>query len=249
MSARFVLFASLALIFTSCTKKSEEAPPPAPTVAAAAGPTFTLNGTVNFPTGSGIKVDSIKMSADPVCQKANEGKPTKSESLVVNPNKTLANVFVYVKEGAPASPAANLPAVEFDQRGCRYVPHVFGVRVNQPIKIINSDPTLHNVHAQASANPGFNAGMPSQGMTIEKKFTKPETMIHIKCDVHGWMGAYVGVLDHPFFAVTDDSGNFSIKDLPAGTYTLEAWHEKLGTKTQQLVVDATSAAKPLSFEF
>ena len=102
------------------------------------------------------------------------------------------------------------------------------MRVGQPIEIINSDPTLHNIHAMPKANSEFNTGQPMQGMKTKHTFTAKEVMVPFKCDVHGWMNAYVGVLDHPYFAVTGEDGKFALKGLPPGTYTIEAWHEKLG---------------------
>ena len=143
--------------------------------------------------------------------------------------KGLANVFVYVKDGlgnyvydTPTTPAT------IDQKDCRYHPHVFGMRVGQPLEIINSDPTLHNIHALPKVNMEFNNGQPIQGMKMTHTFTAKEVMIPFKCDVHGWMNAYVGVLDHPYFAVTDASGNFEIKLAPAGKCRLMVWQEAVG---------------------
>jgi plastocyanin len=126
--------------------------------------------------------------------------------------------------------------VVLDQKGCQYVPHVFGVRVGQPVEVRNSDPTLHNVHAIPQTNGEFNQGMPLQGMTLDQTFTAPEIGVPFKCDVHGWMSSYAGIVAHPYFAVTDASGAFALPDLPAGTYTLEVWHEKLGTRTQSITI-------------
>lgn len=195
-----------------------------------------LTGKVNF-GGAAPKAAPIRMNADPGCGKLHTA-PVLDPTVSVNANKTLANVFVYVKEGVKkeAIPAAPSAAVEFDQKGCMYKPHVVGLRVGQTLKIINSDALLHNVHAMPKANKGFNIGMAQKGQSSEKKFDKPETMIKFKCDVHGWMNAYIGVVEHPFFAVSDDKGAFEIKDLPAGEYTVEAWHEKLGTKTAKVTV-------------
>ena len=120
--------------------------------------------------------------------------------------------------------------------------------VKSETEILNSDDTLHNIHSLPEKNEAFNLGMPVKGMKYTKKFDKPEVMIRIKCDVHGWMSAYCGVLSHPFFAVTAEDGTYTIKDLPAGTYTIEAWHEKLGTLTQQVTVGATES-KPAAFTF
>ena len=172
------------------------------------------------------------------------------ETYVVGPSgTTLGNVFVYVKDGLSGYtfPAPTTPA-RIDQQGCRYHPHVFGMQVGQPLEIVNSDPTLHNIHAIAKNNREFNQGQPIQGMKQTHTFTSPEVMIPFKCDVHGWMNAYVGVLPHPFFAVTDASGAFSLKGLPPGTYTIEAWHEKLGTSSQTVTLGAKDA-KAITFTF
>jgi hypothetical protein len=135
-----------------------------------------------------------------------------------------------------------------DQKGCQYLPHVQGVMVGQKVKIVNSDPTLHNIHAHAKANPEFNQGQPFQGMEMEKVFDKVEVMIPFRCDVHPWMASYMGVLDHPFFAVSKADGSFEIPNLPPGSYTLEAWHESLGTQTADVTV-AAGAPADANFSF
>ncbi len=129
-----------------------------------------------------------------------------------------------------------------------YHPHVFGMMVNQPLEIVNADQTLHNIHALPKSSKAFNIAQPKQGMKMEKTFDKPETMVKIKCDVHNWMSAYVGVLDNPYFAVSDDKGSFTIKDLPAGQYEVEAWHEKYGAQTMKVTVGA-SDTKTVDFTF
>jgi len=133
-------------------------------------------------------------------------------------------------------------------RGCQYIPHVIGVQTGQPLEISNDDATLHNVNAQTKKNPSFNFAQPVQGMKNVKKFDKPETMIPFICHVHPWMKSYIGVVDNPFFAVSDDSGQFEIKGLPAGSYVLEAWHEQLGTSQQKIVIKA-GETKTVSFIF
>ncbi len=194
-----------------------------------------LTGKVIF-EGTAPAPFPIRMDADPVCLLQNKDGAS-AEEVVVNPNGTLKNVFVYVKQGlegqkfeAPTTP------VVFDQKGCRYHPHVFGIMVNQPFEILNSDGTLHNVHALPKASKEFNLGMPIQGMKLTQKFTAPEVMVKVKCEVHPWMNAYGGVLDHPFYAVTGDDGSFSIQGLPPGEYTVEAWHEKFGPQTATVKV-------------
>jgi plastocyanin len=206
-----------------------------------------VKGTVAL-TGAAPKNEPIRMNADPVCVKQANG-PQTQETYVVGSDGKLANVFVYVKDGLgnyvydPPSESAKL-----DQHGCRYTPHVFGLRVGQPLEIINSDPTLHNIHAMPKANPEFNNGQPIQGMKMTHTFTAKEVMVPFKCDVHGWMNAYVGVLDHPYYAVTKDDGAFELKGLPPGTYTIEAWHEKLGATTQSVTLGAKES-KEITFTF
>jgi plastocyanin len=184
----------------------------------------------------------IKMTSDPVCISQNPNGAT-FENFVVD-NGALENVFVYVKDGlgdyyfdVPADP------VKLDQHGCRYVPHVLGVRAGQPLAISNSDDTLHNVHALPKTNQEFNRGQHVKGMVDTKTFAAREVMVPFKCDVHGWMQAFVGVMDHPYFAVTHDGGTFDLKNLPPGTYTVEAWHEK------QTVTIAPKESKEITFTF
>ena len=199
--------------------------------------------------GTAPKNEPIKMNADPVCVKANATPQFQETYQAGSDGKSLANVFVYVKDGlgnyvfdAPTD------SVKLDQQNCRYRPHVFGVRVGQPVEIVNSDPTLHNIHALPKANQEFNNGQPIQGMKMSHTFTAKEVMVPFKCDVHGWMNAYVGILDHPYFAVTDKDGKFELNSLPPGTYTIEAWHEKLGATTQSVTVGAKES-KEVNFTF
>ena len=207
-----------------------------------------IKGTVTL-EGTAPKNDIIKMNADPVCLKQTKGEQTQETYLVGGDGKSLANVFVYIKDGLgnyiydpPTGPAT------IDQQGCRYHPHVFGMRVGQVLEIVNSDPTLHNIHALPKGNTEFNTGQPIQGMKTEHKFTAKEVMVPFKCDVHGWMNAYVGVLDHPYFAVSDADGKFDLKGVPPGTYTIEAWHEKLGTSTKSVTL-AEKGTQEISFTF
>ena len=199
-----------------------------------------VNGKISF-SGTAPKPSKIMMNADPVCVKQHK-TPVVGEEVVVNKNGTLKNVLVYVKEGLGSKkfdpPASKL---EFDQKGCQYTPHVLGIQVGQELEVVNSDPTLHNVHSLSKENPQFNVAQPKQGMKLTKKFDRPE-VFKVKCEVHTWMGAYIGVFPHPYFAVSGDDGSFSLKNLPAGEYTVEAWHEKYGTQTMKVKVAASGAA-------
>jgi plastocyanin len=200
-----------------------------------------VTGKVSF-EGTAPKAARIMMNADPVCMKAHKA-PVFGEEVVVNKNGTLKNVLVYVKDGLGGkkfdAPSTKL---EFDQKGCEYTPHVLGIQTGQELEIVNSDPTLHNVHSLSKDNAQFNVAQPKQGMKLTKKFDKPETF-RVKCEVHTWMGAYIGVFSHPYFAVTGDDGSFSLKKLPPGEYTIEAWHEKYGVQTMKVKVGATGETK------
>ncbi|MBI4042308.1 MAG: carboxypeptidase regulatory-like domain-containing protein [Deltaproteobacteria bacterium] len=250
-----VLLILAALVLTvGCKKKEtvETTPSPAETdvttpPAAGQPADATISGKVVF-KGTAPQPKKLDMAADPNC-KALYSNGKFDEDVVVNANGTLKNVFVSIKEGVPAGDYP-LPAnpVILDQKGCWYQPHVFGIRANQDLVILNSDATLHNVHSLANINEQFNLGMPLQGMKITKKFTKPEVMAKFKCDVHGWMHAYVGILDHPFFAVTNESGSFQLPALPAGQYVIEAWHEKFGTQTQTVTL-GSKETKSIEFVF
>ncbi|MBI4355618.1 MAG: carboxypeptidase regulatory-like domain-containing protein [Candidatus Omnitrophica bacterium] len=219
---------------------------PAGTAPAAAPGTATVTGYVGLqgtaPTGT-----KVKMEADPVCQQQHAGGLV-DEAVLVR-NGKLANVFVYVKEGlgGKSFPAPTTPAT-LDQRGCWYTPHVIGVQAGQPLELVNSDATLHNVNAKPTVNQPFNVAQPKQGMKTTKSFAKPEVMVKVKCNVHPWMHAYVGVVNHPFYAVTGEEGTFTLAGLPAGTYTIEAWHETLGTQTQSVTV-GDGETKTVSFTF
>ena len=206
----------------------------------------TVTGKVKF-TGAKPAMAKIDMSDEAVCAKKYTTPPT-DESVIVGPTGGLANVFVYVKAGLPAGATYPVPAtpVEIDQDGCRYHPHVLGIMVGQTLAIKNADGILHNIKAKAVKNRPFNVSQPTS-MTTPRTFSAPEVMIPLECNVHGWMNAFVGVLDHPYFAVTGADGKFSLKGLPPGTYTIEAWHEKYGAQTATVTV--TAGPKTADFTF
>ncbi len=193
-----------------------------------AGPALgqgTITGTVKY-EGRVPNLRPLKLDGDPMCaQKHSEA--VRSELVVLGPdNSTLANVFVSVKSGLPERswPAPATPAV-MDQDGCIYKPHVIGVMVGQDFVVKNSDGILHNVHSLSKINTPFNRAMPGSVKESTYTFDKEEGMFKLKCDVHPWMGAYVGVMKHPFFDVTGTDGKYTIEGLPPGTYEIEAWHE------------------------
>ena len=204
-----------------------------------------VKGVVNY---AGTDADTpIAMNADPTCASLHT-TPVDTGKYLVKDGK-LGNVFVYVKTGLEGKkfPTPTEKKV-LDQQGCQYFPHVMGLQVGQPLSIKNSDATLHNIHAMPKSNTEFNQGQPIQNMEFDKTFDKAEVMVPFKCDVHPWMNAYVGVLDHPYYAVSGEDGSFAIDKLPAGTYTLEAWHEELGTATKDVTVAANQTVD-VTFDF
>jgi plastocyanin len=206
-----------------------------------------INGTVVI-EGTAPKNEPIKMAADPTCVKQAPGPQLQEAYVVGADGKSLGNVFVYVKDGLGNYVYDPPSAAVLDQKGCRYIPHVIGLRVGQRLEIVNSDPTLHNIHATPKVNSEFNTGQPMQGMKTDHTFTAKEVMVPFKCDVHGWMNAYAGVLDHPYFGITGPDGKVTLKGLPPGTYTVEAWHERLGAATESVTLGAKES-KDVTFTF
>jgi plastocyanin len=220
-------------------------PAPAPRSAVAGS---TISGKVKF-VGKAPANPEIDMSEEPKC-KAKYTTTPHEEIVEANKNGTLGNVFVYVKSGLPADAKYPVPstAVVIDQNGCMYHPRVFGIMVGQNLEIRNSDPLLHNIKALGKKNRPFNISQPAAGMTTTRTFTTPEVILPLECNVHGWMHAFLGVLPHPFYATSGTDGSFTISGLPAGTYTLEAWHEKYGTQTATVTVTG-SDTKMADFTF
>lgn len=213
-----------------------------PVDAATAG---NIAGSVVF-EGSAPSMAVIDMSEETVCAAKHSSTPM-IEEVVVNGNGTLANVFVYVKEGLESLQFPTPGAALLDQNGCVYLPHVLGVMVGQDITIRNSDGLLHNINASPDINRGFNSSQPVN-METTRSFGSAEVMVPLRCDVHGWMNAYIGVLDHPYHSVSNGSGAFDLSTLPPGDYVIEAWHERYGTQTQNVTVTTGETAE-VTFTF
>ena len=178
----------------------------------------------------------IRMGMDPKCAQINKGKRVVQEIVAASLDGSMANVFVKLQGAFPQTPAPAEP-VTIDQRGCVYGPRVAGARVGQTLQVRNDDELIHNVHGLSGKNNGFNVSEPKAGMVQQFKM-KDEEMLRLKCDIHGWMTAYIGIVSHPYFAVTGEAGTFEIKNVPAGTHKIEAWHERYGPLTQTVVVKA-----------
>ena len=208
----------------------------------------SVTGTVSY-DGKVPNLKPLSMDADPVC-KGKHQAPVPSEMLALGSGNTMGNILVRVVSGLPEGktyPAPKDPVL-MDQNGCIYKPHVLVLQAGQPLKVLNSDGILHNVHALPKVNSQFNIAMPPTRKEAEHVFDKPEEPFQIKCDVHPWMTAYTMIVTNPFYFVTAEDGKFTISDLPAGTYEIEAWHEKLGKKTEKVTVGETDA-KAVDFKF
>ncbi|WP_224243689.1 carboxypeptidase regulatory-like domain-containing protein [Hyalangium gracile] len=225
------------------SKPATPEPAQAQTPPAPAGKS-TIKGVVKF-TGTAPAPTDVAPSSDPAC----EGMPLKDQPVMVKDGK-LQNVLVRVKgnvAGAPAASASS-PAVVIDQVKCTYTPRVMGAQAGQPIQVKNSDQTLHNVRAMAGTKPIFNMAQPPSMPPVNKTTPADTELLQLKCDVHPWMKAFIHVSPHPYFSTTGEDGAFTLSGLPAGTYTLEAWHETLGTKTAEVTVKDDETAEA-SFEF
>ena len=230
------------LIVLGCSRKGEspaqqEVPPTPKITYYKVDPAISgsISGTIRM-AGAHPAMKLIDMSEDPACVKAHKGKAF-DESLVVSPRGDVDNAFVYIKSGlegkqfeAPQTP------VTIDQSGCWFHPRVLGIQVGQPLQVVNSDPVTHNIHPQAELNREWNHSQGPGDPPILRRFTKPEVMIPVKCNIHSWMHTFIGVLSHPYYAVTSHDGTFTIGNLPPGTYTLGVWQQTLGTREQQVII-------------
>lgn len=255
MARSSALLLTFALLLAGCNNQKSQEPStqatkaqPRSDIKLAIDPakTGTIAGVVTF-QGTPPTRQDISMDMDPACTVDMKSAP-KSEMVIVNAGK-LENVFVYVKSGVEnySMPQPKEPAM-INQKGCRYEPHVLGVMAGQPIKILNSDRTEHNVHAVAQNNPQWNLSQMPGAAPLEEKFNNPELMMPIVCNQHPWMKMYLNVVANPFFAVTDAQGRFTISGLPPGDYTIEALHERLGAREAKVHLDAKQNAQ-LNFSF
>ena len=194
-----------------------------------------VTGRILF-KGSAPEPTKIRMAADPRCLQASPNGAERKQ--IDGTNGGLANVIVSIKNKVPGTAPARTTPVLLDQLGCMYTPTVIALQVGQPLRMRNSDETLHNIHPRPTVNTGFNVGQPRKGMETEKTFDKPETIFPVSCDVHPWMRSYIAVFDHPYFTITKDDGSFEILNLPPGEYQIEAQHPTLKIMTGKAVVKA-----------
>jgi plastocyanin len=253
--SRAVILMSAAAFLTACSADKQKQPEQSAKVEKPAPVYFkvdpatsgVIKGTISF-TGRKPARIPIDMSSDPACVEAHHGKPF-DESVVVNPNGKLANVFVYIKtglEGKTFEPPAE--AVTIDQKGCWFHPRVMGIQVGQILHVTNSDPVTHNIHPLAQINREWNHSQGAGDPPLTRKFIKPEIMVPVKCNIHSWMHAFIGVLPHPYFAVTNERGTFELPNVPPGQYVLAAWHEKFGTQEQNITLSASGTSE-VTFTF
>jgi plastocyanin len=251
----FVTLCCAAALLAGCSGNDKTEPPKA--APSAPAPVYfkvdpetasTVTGQILYKGKRPAPSKAIDMSEEPACVEAHKGKAY-DESLVVNRKGDLANAFIYIKSGLEGKTFA-VPAdpVTIDQNGCWFHPRVLGIQVGQTLKIVNSDPVTHNIHPMAQVNREWNHSQGADDPPMARRFLKPEIMIPVKCNIHSWMHAFIGVLDHPYFAVSQEDGTFEIKNLPPGAYTIAVWTQTLGTQERQLTVAPHSKADA-SFTF
>jgi carboxypeptidase family protein len=239
---RFISIFAVCCAVCVSTAYEARAGGPSPSAAGAAN----VTGIVKF-EGTPPKPKLISMSADPSCVKQHSS-PVFAQEVMTDSKGDLQDVVVFVAEGlgdrtfdAPTQP------VVVEQKGCLYTPHVLALRANQPLHVVNDDPTSHNIHPTPANNREWNKAEPP-GSSLDESFAREEIAIPVKCNVHPWMHGYVAVFKHPYFAVTGKDGGFDLSSLPPGTYTIKAWHERLGTSTQTITISANET-KQISFVF
>ena len=232
----------------ACGSAAPSAPPPAKAPVVDPATAAAVNVTVNFEGPAPAPV-MMRLDGDRRCVAEVGSDQRADESILLGTGTALQNVFVYVSNGLSgrAFPIPTEPVV-LDQDQCRYTPRVLGVRVGQPLTIRNSDPLLHNVRSEGKINQPFNMSTPVEGMTFDRTFATREVMVDIRCDVHAWMRAFVGVIEHPYFGTSGQDGRVALNNLPPGTYTIEAWHEQLGVNTQQITI-GPKELKEVAFAF
>jgi plastocyanin len=238
----------MAIFMTACggstsPEKKSEAPPPAKPVYFKVDPATagSVTGKISF-TGKRPVRKKVDMDEDPLCAKLHKG-PVYDDSIDVGRKGGLANAFVYIKKGLEDKKfEPTSEPVTIDQHGCWFDPRVIGMQAGQELKAINSDPVTHNIHPRAKVNREWNQNQPQGAEPAIRKFSYPEVMIRVKCNIHAWMKAWIGVVDNPYFAVTGTDGTFEMKNVPPGVYTIEAWQEDLGTQEQQVTVSASGKA-------
>jgi hypothetical protein len=208
----------------------------------------TLHGKILF-HGKKPAPHKISMDTEAACVKAHNGKPVYEETVVVGKAGGLANAFVYIQKGLEGKTFEPSPApVMLDQHGCMFVPRAIGMQSGQTLDVKNSDAVSHNIHPMPKNGREWNEQQSPNSPDLHRKFVRPEVMIPVKCDVHSWMRSYIGVVEHPYFAVTGEDGTFEMKNVPPGDYTVAVWHEKLGDQTHQVHV-ANSASAEVDFTY
>ena len=207
-----------------------------------------ITGTITFKGASPAEKEITPIKDDPNCAPLYPNGLPKTKFYAVGANGELADVIISIKGVAGKSTGASAASATLDQKGALYVPQILAIQTGQKLVVKNSDPLVHNVHTKPAANPESNQVQMAGGADLTYTFDKPEMFLKFQCDVHPWMFAWVSVFDHPYFAVSGADGKFTIKNVPAGKYTLEATHRKLGTQTAEIEVKNSGAAQDFSFE-
>jgi hypothetical protein len=202
-----------------------------------------ITGTVKL-DGTAPHMKGIDMSKDPYCSKAHASDPAHLETVVVGSGGGLQNVVLYISDGLTGGALTAVPSDEpvFDQKNCVYTPHVLAMDVSQKFKVVTSDQTTHNIHPNPNPMTGnipWNQSQPPGAAPVEKSWKAVE-MIPVQCNIHPWMHGYFAVVKGPY-ATTDSSGNYTINNVPPGSYTVTAWQEDYGTQTQKVTVAAGGA--------